>query len=142
MSMRIYNRQVVVFNANTPQVAAAKLFINSLRDKKRGNYKGDIWVISTALSAKCKRILESEDVKYFTSPMSYLDSWEAYESIAENYPFYQILKKDSKYSALSDNDKRRLSFNTFRNRCLSKELCKNNITHFRHYHRPFCGLIM
>ena len=23
-----------------------------------------------------------------------------------------------------------------------KELCKNNITHFRHYHRPFCGLIM
>ena len=25
---------------------------------------------------------------------------------------------------------------------LDKELCKNNITHLRHYHRPFCGLIM
>ena len=30
----------------------------------------------------------------------------------------------------------------FDNSKTHKELCKNNITHFRHYHRPFCGLIM
>ena len=52
-------RTAIIFTANTPHVAHANLMLDSLLDSNKGNFQGDIWVISTGLSDRAKNYLDS-----------------------------------------------------------------------------------
>ena len=43
-------RTAIIFTANTIHIAYADLMLNSLRNNGKGNFQGDLWVISTGLS--------------------------------------------------------------------------------------------
>ena len=76
-------KTAVIFNANDPQLPQAHLFIESLRDPDRGNYQGDIWVLSTELSPLAKKYVDKMQVRYFEDPLDFLWEWEGRDDAAE-----------------------------------------------------------
>ena len=113
--MLIKERTAIIFTANTPHLAHANLMLDSLRDKNKGNFQGDIWVISTGLSVRAKNYLDSIETKYLVNSLSAMEKWEGWEQIAENQSEYKnLLAKKSREESL------KLSFETYRNKRLSK----------------------
>ena len=76
-------KDLVVFNGNDGQAAQAKQFIESLRDPKRGSFKGDIVIISTQLSPKVRSWYEAMGVIVFERRIvEVLDRWASWLDIA------------------------------------------------------------
>lgn len=67
-----------VANGNDGQLGQISLFVDSLRDKNKGNYSGDILIISTALSENVQQHLKSRGIKICSSPLP---------EITENWSF-------------------------------------------------------
>jgi glycosyltransferase involved in cell wall biosynthesis len=89
-------RTAIVFTANTKQVAEANLFIESLRDPARGNFQGDLWVISTDLSNRCMNVLDSLNIKHHVNPMMSLLEWGPWRQIAEVQPEFLAMPEAEK----------------------------------------------
>ena len=108
-------RTAFVFTANTPQVAQANLMLESLRDPQRGNFEGDIWVISTGLSERAKSYLDSQEINYLISKLNYVYEWKDWKKVAEAQPeYHEFSKKANKEIA------QRQAFQFYRNKRLSK----------------------
>ncbi|WP_131820517.1 hypothetical protein [Sinorhizobium alkalisoli] len=76
----------LLFTANSPHVVQAGLMLSSLRDKDRGNFSGDIWVLSTGLSESVKRYLDDINVKYFEDGLAWAYQAIDWRAIAEMNP--------------------------------------------------------
>lgn len=108
-------RTAIIFTANTPHLAHANLMLDSLFDKNKGNFEGDLWVISTGLSERAKNFLDYKGVKYLESTMQSLFSWDKWRRVAEAQPEYaELLKTNNKEVSL------RKAFEAFRNKRMSK----------------------
>ena len=108
-------RTAIIFTANTPHLAHANLMIESLRDSKRGNFHGDLWVISTGLSVRAKNYCDSQKIKYLESNLASLQDWNQWKKIAEAQPEYAQLRKTE-----SEEESLRICFETYRNKRMSK----------------------
>lgn len=108
-------RTAIIFTANTPHLAHANLMIDSLLDKDKGNFKGDIWVISTELSIRAKNYLDSCNIKYLVNELNFLYKWESWKKIAKAQVEYQefIKKKREENSLVS-------ALQAYRNKRMSK----------------------
>lgn len=108
-------RTAIIFTANTIHIAYADLMLNSLRNNGKGNFQGDIWVISTGLSARAKNFLDSIGVKYLENILGSLWDWRYWREIAESQPQYaEYLSEKSERESLE------LAFEQFRNKRMSK----------------------
>lgn len=108
-------RTAIVFTANTPHLAHASLMLDSLRDEDKGNFQGDIWVISTGLTVRAQNFLDSLGVKYLINNLSSLDEWKNWRQVAESSPQYEEL-----ISEKSREESLRLAFEAYRNKRMSK----------------------
>jgi len=108
-------RTAIIFTANTPHLAHANLMLNSLRDESKGNFKGDIWVISTGLSARAKNYLDSIHVNYLVSSLYSLKNWRYWKEVAQAQPEYEAFLEEH-----SEEDSLRLAFELYRNKRMSK----------------------
>ncbi len=102
-------RRAIVFTANTVHVAQANLMIESLFDQARGNFDGDLWVISTHLSMRCQQFLESRGIRYLINPLISLGDWKYRREIARAQPEY--------VNGVLDED---AAFELYRNKRMSK----------------------
>lgn len=102
-------RNAIVFTANTLHVAQANLMIDSLFDPGKGNFFGDLWVISTHLSSQCQEFLESRGIRFLVNPLLSLQQWEYRKDIARSQPEYRN-------GRLSEED----AFLLYRNKRMSK----------------------
>ncbi|MDA7967130.1 hypothetical protein, partial [Ruegeria sp.] len=102
-------KNAIVFTANTMHVAQANLMIDSLFDPAKGNFQGDLWVISTHLSEQCQEFLESRGIRYLINPLASFQSWKYRREIARSQPEYQNGK-------LGEDD----AFLLYRNKRMSK----------------------
>lgn len=107
-------RTAVIIKANDTQVFHSQLFIDSLKDPLKGNYKGDIWVISTGLSDNAKYFLQKNNIRVFVNEMVDLKNWPYYVPIAKAQPLYKTLKNIPHYKHID------LSFNSYRNKRMSE----------------------
>jgi glycosyltransferase involved in cell wall biosynthesis len=145
-------RTAIVFTANTKQVAEANLFIESLRDPTRGNFQGDLWVISTDLSNRCMNVLDSLNIKHHVNPMMSLFEWNAWRQIAEVQPEFvkaaEVEKKKNRgacqYNAFLAYRNKRMSklitidwVNKFGERYDYMVLCDNDLFIQQDIHRLF-----
>lgn len=109
------DRTAVIFTANTPHLAQADLMLTSLRDETRGNFQGDIWVISTDLSVRARNYLDSIGVHFLINPIRYVWEWKYWKQIAKNQPDYAGLCDEfGQESALER------AFEQYRNKRMSK----------------------
>ncbi len=118
-------RTAILFTANTPHLAHANLMIDSLRDPQKGNFKGDLWVISTGLSNRAKNYCDSNNINFFISEMRELNHWEGREIIARSQPEYQNALKNC-----SDEIALKKSFESYRNKRMSKLILLNWVKRF------------
>ena len=81
-------KNAIVFTANTMHVAQANLMIDSLFGPEKGNFQGDLWVISTHLSERCQEYLESRGIRYLINPLNSFQSWKHRREIARSQPEY------------------------------------------------------
>lgn len=142
-------RTAIIFTANTPHLAKANLMIESLKDEDRGNFKGDLWVISTGLSARAKNYLDSINASYLVNQLSELKEWKYWEKIAEAQPEYE-----EKLEILGREESLRIAFESYRNKRMSKliildwikkfgndydfiALCDNDLLFQRNIHELF-----
>ncbi len=102
-------KNAIVFTANTMHVAQANLMIESLFDPERGNFQGDLWVISTHLSERCKRFLDSRGIKYLINPLGSFQNWKYRREIARSQPEFMR-------GQLNEDD----AFLLYRNKRMSK----------------------
>ncbi len=102
-------RRAIVFTANSVHVAQANLMIESLFDPARGNFDGDLWVISTHLSKRCRQFLESRGIRYLINPLISLGNWKYRREIARAQPEY--------VNGVLDED---AAFELYRNKRMSK----------------------
>ncbi|MCM1175028.1 MAG: glycosyltransferase [Blautia sp.] len=108
-------RTAIIFTANTPHLAHANLMIDSLRDKERGNFQGDLWVISTGLSDRAKNYCDSNDIKFLVNNLSSLEQWSNWKNIAKAQPEYKEYRKTK-----SEEVSLRNAFEAYRNKRMSK----------------------
>lgn len=108
-------RTAILFTANTPHLAHANLMLDSLRDPQKGNFQGDIWVISTGLSDRAKNFLDSQNIKYLVNVLNSLYQWDKWEKIAEAQPEYKNVK-----GMHSREERLRYAFEAYRNKRMSK----------------------
>jgi len=106
-------RTAIIFTANSPQLKEADLFIDSLFDENKGNFKGDLWVISTGLNDRAKQYLKARDVKYYVNPMNEVFDLRNWERIARAQPEYSR-------ATGTENERLRTAFFTYRNKRMSK----------------------
>lgn len=83
-------RTAVIFVADTEQLSHASLMLESLRDPLKGNYSGDIWVLSTGLTSTAKNYLDSIGALYIENQLLELDDWKYRKEIA-----FSIMEKES-----------------------------------------------
>lgn len=83
------SKKAIVFTANTLHVAQANLMIDSLFDPEKGNFQGDLWVISTHLSARCQSFLDSRGIRYLINPLPSVQNWPYRSEIARAQPEFQ-----------------------------------------------------
>lgn len=91
-------KYALVFNANSPQIAQAYLFLESLRDKKRGSFQGDIWIVSSGLNELAKKYAEKYRIGFVEDSMEYLWDWPGWKIAAENMISYKDKMKESEES--------------------------------------------
>lgn len=108
-------RTAIVFTANTPHLAHANLMLESLRDPKKGNFSGDVWVISTGLSNRAQNYLDSQKIKYLISNLNSLYEWKEWKNIAKAQPEFENLLKN-----MGMEDALVASFELYRNKRMSK----------------------
>lgn len=108
-------RTAIIFTANTPHLAHANLMIDSLRDPERGNFQGDLWVISTGLSDRAKNFCDCNDIKFLVSNLSSLTQWGNWEKIAKSQPEYKEYRKTK-----SEEESLQNAFDVYRNKRMSK----------------------
>ena len=75
-------RTAVVLNANDPQLPQVHVFAESLRDPRLGNFRGDIWVVSTKLSKRSKAYLRRSDIGFLEDPLDFLWDWSGWRTAA------------------------------------------------------------
>ena len=109
------SRTAILFTANTPHLAHANLMLDSLLDSKKGNFKGDIWVISTGLSERAKNYCDSRNINYYINPLNSLFDWNNWWKIAESQPEFNIFLKTK-----DRNTSLREAFEIYRNKRMSK----------------------
>ena len=107
-------KSAVIIKANDAQVFYSKLFIESLRDKNRGNYTGDIWIISTGLSNAAKYYAYENDIRVYVNEMRDLRNWKHFEPVAKAQDLFKY-KVDNNYDNLLYE-----SFKTYRNKRMSE----------------------
>ena len=90
-------KNALLFTANDPQVAQGHLLFTSLRDRDRGNFDGDIWVISTHLDERTRQFLDQNNMRYFVDPLDDLWEWPGWKDAARA----NIATSLNKYSGLS-----------------------------------------
>lgn len=76
----------VLFTANSAHVVQASLMLSSLRDKNKGNFSGDIWVLSTGLNDVVKRYLDDIGIRYFEDSLPWAPETLDWRAIAEIEP--------------------------------------------------------
>lgn len=108
-------RTAIIFTANTPHLAHANLMIDSLFDKNKGNFEGDLWVISTGLSERAKSFLDSKNIRYLVSELKYVYEWKDWKKVAKAQPEYSELRKKGETEEVL-----REAFAAYRNKRLSK----------------------
>ena len=108
-------RTAIIFTANSSQLAQSNLMLDSLQDKNKGNYKGDIWVISSELSDDAKNYLDCRNIKYLINPMTFLFEWKNWMSVTKAQPDYKkfLKTKDSSESLY-------LSYENYRNKYMNR----------------------
>jgi glycosyltransferase involved in cell wall biosynthesis len=106
-------RTAILFTANSPQLREADLFIDSLLDESKGNFKGDLWVISTGLSNRAKAYLRARGVKYYINPLTYAYKLKNWQEIAKAQPQYARAKGP-------ENERLAAGFSAYRNKRMSK----------------------
>ncbi len=99
-------RNAIVFTANTMHVAQANLMIDSLFDPEKGNFEGDLWVISTHLSSGCQEYLESRGIRYLVNPLSSFQNWKYRRDIARSQPEFLRGKLEEEDAFLLYRNKR------------------------------------
>lgn len=114
-------KNAIVFTANTIHVAQANLMIDSLFDPEKGNFKGDLWVISTYLSKRCQEYLESRGIRYLINPLSSYQNWEYRREIARSQPEFLD-------GSLDEHD----AFLLYRNKRMSKLIICDWVEKFGH----------
>lgn len=119
-------RTAIIFTANTPHVAHANLMLDSLLDSNKGNFQGDIWVISTGLSDRAKNYLDSRGVKYLVSTLQSIYNWKDWQKVAEAQPEYKEFIKNR-----NRNDSLVASFEVYRNKRMSKLILLDWIQKFK-----------
>lgn len=102
-------KNAIIFTANTMHVAQANLMIESLFDPEKGNFQGDLWVISTHLSPRCQNFLDSRGIKYLINPLGSFQKWKYRREIARSQPEF-------KSGRLNEDD----AFLLYRNKRMSK----------------------
>ncbi len=108
-------RTAIIFTANTPHLAHANLMIESLRDKDRGNFQGDLWVISTGLSERAKNFCDSNNIKFLISNLASLyNRWNNWDKIARAQPEYAENKN------MEEGRRLKTAFEAYRNKRMSK----------------------
>ncbi|MBE5834335.1 MAG: glycosyltransferase family 2 protein [Butyrivibrio sp.] len=113
-------RTALVFTANTPHLACANLMLESLNDKSRGNFKGDIWVITTGLSIKAKNYLDSMGIYYLENHLQEINNWKYKNDVAKAQPEYEELTYEEIVQGKTEEDKIQEAFEVFRNKRMSK----------------------
>ena len=108
-------RTAIIFTANTPHLAHANLMIDSLRNPDKGNFQGDLWVISTGLSDRAKNFLESQKIFYLINDLQSLFLWDNWKEIAKSQPEYLKIKNNK-----SESESLKESFYIYRNKRMSK----------------------
>ncbi|MFY1709581.1 hypothetical protein [Tritonibacter scottomollicae] len=96
-------KNALLFTANDPQLSPAHYMIETLRARERGAFDGDIWVLSTGLSERAKKYLDTLGVLYFEDPMMWTEremSWQ------EMFPH---MSRDEARSAFLDFRNKRMS---------------------------------
>lgn len=79
-------KTALLFTANDPQLAAARLMLNTLRAPDRGAYEQDIWVLSTALSEQARQALDNEGIRYLVSDMNWADKAIKWRNLFPSQP--------------------------------------------------------
>lgn len=106
-------RTAIIFKANDLQIAQADLFIRSLRDPDKGNFQGDLWVVSTGLSNDARCFLEANNIHYIVNSMPEFETWPHKTAVAKAQPIYADLMRkgrDAPGRCLM------LAFNSYRNK--------------------------
>lgn len=75
-------KTAILFTANDVHVAQASLMLASLRDRTRGNYSGDIHVISTGLGDEAQRFLREHEIGFYIDDLAFTKDWSAAPEIA------------------------------------------------------------
>ena len=110
-------RTAIVFTANTSHVAHANLMLDSLQNPQKGNFKGDIWVISTGLSERAKRFLDRRNIKYLVDDLNEINDWKYRECVAKSQLEYEQLRLGG---TRSEEECVSPAFKAFRNKRMSK----------------------
>lgn len=106
-------RTAIIFKANDLQVAQADLFIRSLRDPDKGNFQGDLWVVSTGLSNDARCFLEANDIHYIVNSMPEFETWPHKAAVAKAQPMYaDLMRKGQETPGRCLT----LAFNSYRNK--------------------------
>ncbi|WP_170756212.1 glycosyltransferase [Ruegeria lacuscaerulensis] len=113
------SKNAIVFTANTMHVAQANLMIESLFDPEKGNFNGDLWVISTHLSAGCQEYLESRGIRFLINPLTSFQNWKYRRDIARSQPEFLRGK-------LEEDD----AFLLYRNKRMSKLIINDWVEKF------------
>ena len=72
----------IFVNCNDPQLPALEIMLLSLRDPHKGNFQGDVWVLSTNLSKMAKDFLTLRNVQYFEDSLDYVNDWHGRDKAA------------------------------------------------------------
>ena len=84
-------KNLVIFNANDPQLPQVDTYLRTLFDKRRGAYDGDCVLISTKLSGRVRTHIQSMGCIIFEEEMEWLYDLRFWKTIAA----HEILKREN-----------------------------------------------
>jgi hypothetical protein len=82
----MHSDTAVVFNGNDAQLPMVHMLVSSIRDPDRGDFDGDIWLVSTGISDKGKQYLDQVGIQLIEDSMQ--DYW--------NWPGWQVASSQSR----------------------------------------------
>jgi lipopolysaccharide biosynthesis glycosyltransferase len=83
-------KTLIAVNGDTPQSGQLDMFLDSLRNSKKGAYEGDVLVSSTALGNEVKESLQKYIPIFYEDSMEYLYEWDYWRDLSA----YEHLKKN------------------------------------------------
>ena len=83
-------KNIIIVNANDPQIVNLVPYIESLLDPARGNFKGDLVVVTTEMSPAVKKKLSTYGVKIFENKLDEVLSAD----FAQEIGAYEIVKRE------------------------------------------------